>query len=491
MQAATGHAWHLYYAYTPWVFWAFDRACRRFDAAPAEPATLATRDTPLRRFAAAFAELRAARFGGGPVVAGAALVALMVYQGAIYPLPHSAFLLAVYAVARAAIRRRVAPLGVFAAMSCLAVGLAAPKLLPSLEVMARFPRLVDSNEYFPLNALVQAFTAPGQTPATPPARVPQWGWHEYGLYIGWLPFAALFLVAFARGEAERSLRYAGVSALVLALGTFHDYAPWALLHELPLFASQHVPSRWLYVAVLALGAGAVSVAERGLTRLGVRRRWGEIALLGAFVHVAFDISHESHGPLRSAFWMHMHPLPPPTEYFQVKRVPRELQYRKRDYAPEALPAMLTNRGVIDCTLMAALNIWAPRDERGKVPGIGAIGRDQPGYRGEAFLESGVGRATIRSWSPNEVVVAVDGAEPGARLILNQNWDPGWNAAPYPVDNAGDRVSVTLDERATEVRFRFVPWGLYPGLMLLALSVAVVARVRATPGRRSDPRAPTR
>src|SRR5690606_19347013 len=26
LQAATGHAWHLYYGWMPWVLWSFDRA---------------------------------------------------------------------------------------------------------------------------------------------------------------------------------------------------------------------------------------------------------------------------------------------------------------------------------------------------------------------------------------------------------------------------------------------------------------------------------
>ena len=491
MQAATGHAWHLYYAYTPWVFWAFERAC---SAASVSASAGAQRQTPARRGGwrggvnAGLERLRLDRAGLHDVVVGAVFVALMVYQGAIYPLPQTMFALALYAFGRAAIARRATPLAVYGAIAGLAAGFAAPKLLPELEVMLRFPRLVDSNEHFPLTALVQAFTAPGQTPGSPPARVPQWGWHEYGIYLGWLPFLGLFLAGFARGEAGRSLRYAGVAAFALALGTFHEYAPWPLLHRLPLFSSQHVPSRWMHIAVLLLGLCAVTVVERGLLRLGIRRRLGELALFVVLVYVAFDVSLESNRPMRTAFWMQMRPLPEPGDYRQSKRVPHELQYERRDYAPEALPAMMTNQGIIDCTLMAAINVWAPKDARGRIPGVGAVGSDQLGYRGEAFIDaerSEAGVASIEHWSPNEVVVRVTGAQAGDRLVLNQNFDPGWDAGRYRVENLDDRLAVALSGGSEEVRFRFAPRGFYSGLGLLGLSVIACAAVaRARRGARS-------
>ena len=72
LQAATGHLWHLQYCYLPWVFWAFERlaSSRRFELVPLS-------------------------MGGGAF-------ALLVYSGGIYPLPHAAFLLGVYASLRAA-----------------------------------------------------------------------------------------------------------------------------------------------------------------------------------------------------------------------------------------------------------------------------------------------------------------------------------------------------------------------------------------------------
>jgi hypothetical protein len=465
MQAATGHVWHLYYAYLPWAFLFFDRALGH------GPLSSEARESPGATESGGFwaaQTLRSLRFG--PLLAAAIVIALMVYQGAIYPLPHTLLLLAVYGVARALIQKSVRPLAAGMLVALLAVGLAAPKLLPSIDVMLRFPRLTDSTEYVELNTLVQALTAKGQTPGSRPARIPQWGWHEYGMYVGWLPFLFLFLAAYARSPNARALRYAGVISFVLGLGAFHDYAPWTLLHKLPMFASQHVPSRWLYPALLLIALCSAGAIEGWLERARRSRPVLESVLLALAAYVAFDVSYESNRPMQSAFWRRMPELSAPGEYYQIKRVPRELRYHRRDYAPEVVPAMMVNRGVIDCTLMAALNIWAPKDEHGRIPGIGAVGRDQRGYRGETYFESGNGVARITRWSPNRVSVAFHDAEPGDLLVLNQNYDPGWRGTGEPVRNHQDRVATTVRAASGELEFRFIPWGFYPGIIVFLVAV---------------------
>ncbi|HET9929246.1 MAG TPA: hypothetical protein VFQ35_01105, partial [Polyangiaceae bacterium] len=95
LQAAVGHTWHLQYAVTPWVFYAFERAL----AAP----------------------WRAARFA---LLAGA-LLAYVCYAGGIYPLPHTALFLCAYAFMRALFERTFKPIAVLALAGVSALGLAA------------------------------------------------------------------------------------------------------------------------------------------------------------------------------------------------------------------------------------------------------------------------------------------------------------------------------------------------------------------------------
>jgi hypothetical protein len=453
MQLATGHDWHLYYAITPWVFWFFERALRAEDAK--------------RRFT--------------NIVLGAVFVASLVYTCAVYPLPHTLTLLGVYALALALSERSARPLGVLLLITSAGLGLAAPKLVPALELMARFPRLVESNEFVELRTLVVALTASGQSPGSALAPIPQWGWHEYGIYVGWIPFLMmLLLVPHASGGPARALRVAALVALLFGLGSFHPQAPWSLVHELPLFSSQHVPSRWLHPAVLLFAVVAMSVLEH-LLALRKRRWLLEVGLLALLGFVAFDVSREAHRSLRGSFSTNLRELTPAREYFQVKVVPPELQYDRRDYAPESLPAMFTNRGVIDCTMMPAQNVWAPRNAAGRVIGIGARGRDEADYRGEVFMKSGRGEARFTAWSPNAVEVSFAGAAPGDLLVLNQNWDPGWTANGTPALNDADRASHEVSATSGTVRFAFWPRGLGWGILAFVLTIAALVTARL--GRR--------
>ena len=446
LQAATGHLWHLQYCYLPWVFWGFERllAGRRFELLPLS-------------------------IGGGAL-------ALLVYSGGIYPLPHAAFLLGAYAALRAAFDKSWWPLVVLAALGALGIGLSAPKLLPVLLDFNERPRLVPSTEAIDLNVLWQALVAPNQTPGSRPAPIPQWGWHEYGMYVGWVPAVLLVLgLVWPAPRGELVLRLTGVIALVLGFGAFHELSPWTLLHQLSLFRSQHVPTRWLYPAILLLGVTTASALGRLLDRLA-RRQHLDLALLGGCLLLAVDIGRESSIPMQRAFWMEPRQVPAAPAFEQLERVPRALQYRRRDYAPEALPAVMAGIGVLQCTLHASLNIWAPKDRDGRPLGMGARGKGTKQYRGEAFTASGSGTARIVSFSPRRIEVEVTGATAGDRVVLNQNFDPGWSVDGTPAESYRDTISAPLSAPSGRLVFSFWPRGLTGGLVVFALTLATAAGV---------------
>jgi hypothetical protein len=401
-------------------------------------------------------------------------LALMAYATAIYPLPHTALLLVVYAASLALLFRRLAPLKTLGLVGLTAIGLSAPKLLPMIANMQRFPRLVESTEYMGLQALVPALVARGQDLGSRPAPIPQWGWHEYGMYIGWIPVLALLVLSTRQQQSrQRALRGAAILAFFLGLGHFHEYAPWTLLHELPVFSSHHVPTRWLYPALLLFAIVAAATGESWLERLGRGRRVAEVAALAVVAFVALDISAESFRPMRRAFWMEMPEVSRAPEYRQYRRVPSELKYRRPDYAPPALPAMFAGVGVIDCTLQPALNVWAPKRPNGRPFGMGAIGADEAGYRGEAFLASGSGKAQITQFSPNKVHVKVSDARPGDLLVVNQNFDPGWRVNGERAIDHGDRIAIRISEPNAELTFRYRPPFLIVSLLLCAATIALV------------------
>jgi hypothetical protein len=401
-------------------------------------------------------------------------MALMVYAGAIYPLPQTALLLTLYATSLAVLSRSFRPCTALAGVAVAALGLAAPKLLPVMERMAKAPRLVESNEAIDLNIFVQALVARGQTVGSRPARIPQWGWHEYGMYIGWGVFLALIAgVWFASTAREKTLRWTGLWALGLGFGAFHELAPWTVLHELPVFRSQHVPTRWLYPAALLFGIVAASVASRALSRIARGHFAAEIATLGLVLLVALDMSAQAHRPMQHAFWMQAPPITAARTFQQYRRVPRHLQYERRDYAPEALLAMHANVGVIDCTMDGGLNIWAPKNERGRPVGLGALGSGDHGYRGEIETLSGEGRARIVEFTPNRILVELRQGKPGDTLILNQNYDEGWRVNGRDVQSHVDRVATRVESRDQLFDFRYRSRVIWPGLLFFALTLAAL------------------
>jgi len=96
----------------------------------------------------------------------------------------------------------------------------------------------------------------------------------------------------------------------------------------------------------------------------------------------------------------------------------------------------------------------------------------------------------RTFSPNRVQAWVVVGHDPARVVLNQNFAPGWTASVGPVvrDPASSRPSVVLPAGyAGPIAFTFVPPGLWIGLVLCAVAVAlsiVVWRSAATPGPQS-------
>ncbi|HEY3819085.1 MAG TPA: hypothetical protein VGL81_18075 [Polyangiaceae bacterium] len=448
LQLAAGHTWHLLYGFLPWTLYLFDRAIE-----PGAPVRRARRD----------------------VVLAAACIAAMVYGDGIYPVPHTAFLLVVYAAFVARSMRSWRPLRAVAAVGAIAVGLASPKLLPLFEELQRYPRHIASEEaIFPQDIVRILTDRVGDFLGR--ASFINGMWHEWGLYLGWLGLGLLVAgVAASRGPRERGLKWAAFVMVLFVIGGFHQLTPWRVFHLLPLFKSQHVPSRWLYPAVLALGCAAVSGGERWLARSGRRRASLEVLLGFAAAALALDMGLVARLPIAQSF---VNPVPalddrtPP--FHMVHRLPPRDGYEPclpEDVA--TLPGVLDNVGTLECDTYAGVHM-SHRDEEGRMPGVGAWGEDDPEYRGETYVAEGGGAASVVSWTPNDVEVRVEGARPGDHVVVNQNWDPGWSADGAPAIAYQDAVASVLTAPAQTIHFRYWPRALGWGLALLGVTAASVA-----------------
>jgi hypothetical protein len=441
LQTAVGHLWHLAYAWTPFVFYFFDRAV---------------------------AERRAAWAG----VAGA-LLALIIYVGGIYPYPHTVLLVGVFALAVAVGTRSARPLGALALTLFTSVGLAAPKLLPVLATMRRYPRLVDSDDAVSLGAVWTMLTARQQGfDVYPhlPLRV-FWVWWEWGAYVG-IAGALALAVALAVGWTPRlvGLRAAALVCLVLSLGQ----GVWMQMHRLPVFSSQHLPARILFLGILALALVLVAALDRPWRGFAERRRWAEPAALALVFAYGLDLAAVARQATRPPFHLTIPPAAPPGQFrperaqryqYGKPAVPRNLRDRYEWPAKIIYPSMLANLGLVNC-------YGLPSDFKSAV-----VGSDQPGYRGLVFTE-GPGRATLLDWKPNSLRVRVEGASPGTRLIYDTTFDPGWRVGAGRAEPWRGLVSGAVPAGDSVVVLRYRPVGLVPGLLLFALTVAAWAGAAA-------------
>jgi hypothetical protein len=416
LQASAGHAWHLLYAWMPWCLYFFERTgeeSHRF------------------RHTAALAMC----------------FAVLVYGGAIYPLPHVVLALLLYAGALAAAERSVGPLKRLFLPGILGAALAAPKLLPMLHELPRMPRLIESNETVTGHTVWAALTAGVQTIRVKEFRNLDYKWLEYGIYVSVVGVVILLAALLVTGRRENALKAVGAIFVVLGLGSFAGVAPWRLLHDhAPFFASQHVPTRFWYPALLLLSL----VAASGLGRLTTRGRWLDpiaaalVLLLG--VHIAI-VSNQSLG---EAMRLKAPPIVAGETFHHEQVAP--FHYFPADWAPPMYLAMLGNRGVIACYGLPPLDR------------VGARSVTDPQYSGEVTVTPD-GTARIAAWSPNRVVLAVEVPSAASTVVYNMNYDDGWTSDEGAVIDVDGRVGITVSRLSPSVTLTYWPPLLAPGLML--------------------------
>ncbi|HEY4187849.1 MAG TPA: hypothetical protein VGP07_22430 [Polyangia bacterium] len=448
LQLASGHLWHLAYAWTPFAIYFFDRAVEED-----------------RRDLAA---------------AAGAMLALIIYVGGIYPYPHTLTVLWLYALGRAIAARSRRPLALFLFSMVSGIGLSAPKLLPVLATMSRFPRLIESNEPVSLHSIWIMLTAHQQGFDFYPHLPLQvfWVWWEWGAYVGLVGALAL-CAALAVGWTPRlvSLKVAAVCCVILSLGQ----SIWQLVHRLPLFSSQHMPARLLFLAILLLALVLAAAADIPWARFARRRRWAEAAALAVVTLYGLDLATVARQSTVAPFRLTVPPVAPSAEFRQERA--QHYVYGKPDVGPKLrdryewpakiiYPSMLANTGMVTCYGIP------PQAAPSAV-----IGSDQPGYRGLAFLASGSGRAEVTRWRPSSVTVQVTGAAPGDRLVYDMNAAPGWRAAGAPTGSWQGLVSTKLARGDEVVELSYWPPGLSGGLLLFAATLVVLAVVLTRDRRR--------
>jgi hypothetical protein len=239
--AAGGHATFLSFAFAPWLSYFIHRG----------------RD--LVREAAA--------------VAGLLLLTLL--EGGTYPLP---FFL-IWIGFELCVRTAWTSSAKLAAIILGLLGLAgAIRFVPIYLSLRAYPRQVPNRDALSLSDVWTMLTAREH-----PWRMPNhpFVWAEYGSYVGVVVvlLAGAGLAVVLRKRLWHLLLGLGLYSVIM-LGNFSDFAPYSLLHRLPVYDSLRVPSRFAIFVTFYLALLAAHALDAGMTLL---RRPRAAAAAGALL----------------------------------------------------------------------------------------------------------------------------------------------------------------------------------------------------------------
>jgi hypothetical protein len=398
----------------------------------------------------------------------AATLALMVVNGGTHILPMSIAALGTFSVCAAIGRRDWRPLAFVAVFGIAGMAYAAPKLWPVVQYVGdehfsdtRNP--TEKPDLVTLDMLQQTYLVPTED-VGPRLPMQRHGWHEYGNFIGLgsvmaLAFGLVWVMA-RRSPRDHwfgiSLALTTVMLFLLSLGDFSAYSPAVLSHYLPLFSSFRIPSRYtipfLQFATLTLGWAFQSIASQyglprtariavGVAALGLSaqliavNQWN---LKDVFTEPAFDTSfHWMSGPRQITTDSDSSPYTP---------------------GSPMLRALMEDRAFYTCYESLQL-------------ARGAGG-------GPQVLDGNPSaRVQDLDFSPNQFTFTIVDGQDDARVVLNQNWAPGWTstAGEIRVGPPTEASTVSVPPgRTGRFTFTFVPPGLYVGLAALAIALGATA-----------------
>lgn len=387
------------------------------------------------------AAVRAVRY----CAALALLMALVLFEGGTYPFPYFLLLLAFDAVVVLCQRERSVHVARAAAVSALLTALlGAIRWLPIRATLDRLPRTVPSTDKMSFGDVIDMFTLREHAWRFPGH---EFVWPEYSNFIGVLVLASAIIGAFVAFRAKQ--RHLVIGALVFAsimVGQHSELSPWALLHRLPVYDSLRVPSRFsilatIYVALLA------GLALDALAKWLTGAQWRAAAKLKVAVP-AFIVLVAAADMLHANFPAVNRWSGPPLD--------------TSDPAPRFHLVPGRNYGRVYASLPRQ-NLGTPACYRGNMnweisPALWV------GDVTQARITHGSGRVRVAEYSTNRVLTNVT-LDSQARVVFNQNYDPGWNVSKGTLVSDEGRLAVNAPEGSYDLELVYRPAELFPSIVL--------------------------
>jgi hypothetical protein len=373
--------------------------------------------------------------------------ALMLAFGGTYPVPLAVPFVGLEVLRSLMDRKRRAPLPtalpLLAAGGLLTAGLCAFRLWPVLESLSQGPRVMAGSPGHRLSELGSMLLAYPGAGATGTVGI---------YYLG--PFA-LALAAAGLVLWRRALWPLAVVGLSLWLAAGYAWQPslFVWLRELPGYETLRYPARFLVPGSLFLA----ELAALGILFIQVLARRRPLAVLGMGMAVGaavlgVGLQASAVGQLSSRAELGP-PMPRVEQPFAQARGTRRL----------AMHFVAIDRGSISCA------------EAYPVPMSPLLRGDLS--QEEYLLDPTAGQVRREAWTPNRLELAVEVTSP-ARVLVNQNWHPGWRASVGEVVSHRGLLAVDVPAGSHRVTLRYLPRSVLGGLAVSLLALGVVVAVSA-------------
>lgn len=398
----------------------------------------------------------------------ALFLSLMFYEGATYVLNFFLIFLGIYAIFRAVQLKKVFPLWRLGFLLGAFFLLTGPKLFPVLEAIHRYPRPTPVGGLLPVDYLFSIFLDRNQSLYRLYEPIPSMGWWEVGSYLGWLP-CILYFLSFTLWRTQWPLIVSSLILFLVGLGNFSDFAPWTILHRLPVFQNMWVPERIFIVFnfLLALLAGLYwqTLAQKWRQKERPFRVVLLFLIIGLttfdFITVNSRVLKEASRPFKFDSARQIKLLGPhryTESAFHQIHMSRQEQFRSGAWS--ALhPALLKNLGVING--YEAL----PIDHH-------ALAVKDHHYRGEFYLLHGQGNISLVKWSPGVMTFRAHLRTKDV-LVINQNFDAGWRSVRgKPAVSLQGLLSLPLDPQYRLITLYYLPFSFLLGIGALIIGVLI-------------------
>lgn len=293
--------------------------------------------------------------------------------------------------------------------------------------------------------------------------------------VGSFYVGSAFLALVALGSQDRkSMRALAVVIVFVWLAEGYGRSPslFGWVRQIPVFASLRYPERFLWLAILFASEPAANALAR-VPMVGEGKKWRMLAWVVLGGSLLYTIGNELatfERVAKARMLGQVTQLEPPLPFRQARG--------NRWYTVHVHAAGL---GSLSCY------------ETHRMPMSPLLRGDLPAeeYLAPTAVSGGAGKGSEDAgsvkrtgWSPNKVSMHVELSRP-ARVLVNQNWAPGWHSSVGTTVDHDGVIGIDLPAGKTDVVLAYHPWPTFAGFGVTCTALVMIGILLARQRSRGD------